>query len=675
MMSSVQAKTEFVDFRLIVNKTSDGDDGEFVAVVAEAPVSRWGYRFDRLGNWRVLEKLIGECQGISLQRDLRRNLQIVWTESGGPQPERTWTSSRLGLAFFDMLFPKDSHAYALLGQSCQIADYSGRCLRLKLELHPELANLPWEMIKISRDGHLGVPILTANIAMVRYLGDLGDRKSEIDRTSGVKPYILVVKADPRDRFLHEMTLSFRAERDAIVEVLRGLEWIGYEVIEDASTLHQLADRVERLESTGRPVVGLHFIGHGGIGDQGGFLLGEGDSREAVEIDEEQLRRALEPARSLQWVLFNACSTASEPVGFPLTGLATSMAVLKKIPVVIAYKRSVLTQEAEILASRFYTQVVKIGAPIESVVREIQFRFSNLSGLVLMVHSVDGRVRGIFEPAKNPRPDPERSETRDERDPRAEKPAAGTRWGAREGRARADDDAMVLVPAGPCPLGLSDRQIDRLITQFRRHGLQIDPDSVREALKEEPEREVHGAAFWIDLTPVTNAEFKRFVEAEDYVTEAEENGAPQNWRTRSQPDKADHPVVFVTYADAERYCRWASKRLPTQAEWIKAYRGKEGLVYPLGEEFDGARCNTAESQRGWQTTPVRMLPEGRSPYKCFDMVGNVEEWTSTANEKGQKIVLGGSWCMTCEVYGLPVLHRLARPGFNSNEQGFRCSRNA
>jgi formylglycine-generating enzyme required for sulfatase activity len=91
--------------------------------------------------------------------------------------------------------------------------------------------------------------------------------------------------------------------------------------------------------------------------------------------------------------------------------------------------------------------------------------------------------------------------------------------------------------------------------------------------------------------------------------------------------ATHPVVYVTWHDANAYARWAGKTLPTAQQWEKAARGPQGRSYPWGDEPTAAKCNVAEAGIG-ATTPVFRYQSGVSPYGAVDMCGNVWEWTTT-----------------------------------------------
>jgi sulfatase modifying factor 1 len=163
---------------------------------------------------------------------------------------------------------------------------------------------------------------------------------------------------------------------------------------------------------------------------------------------------------------------------------------------------------------------------------------------------------------------------------------------------------------------------------------------------EEKRERELPEFWIDRTPVTHAEYKRFLEANPGypVPFATEGWAqPYNWdrQTRSfPPGKANHPVVLVAWYDVEAYAEWAGTRLPTEEEWEKAARGTDGRKYPWGRWERGV-CNTYEVGIG-TTTPVgQYSPAGDSPYGCVDMAGNVWEWTAT-QDAGDWVVRGGSF---------------------------------
>ena len=130
------------------------------------------------------------------------------------------------------------------------------------------------------------------------------------------------------------------------------------------------------------------------------------------------------------------------------------------------------------------------------------------------------------------------------------------------------------------------------------------------------------AFWIDKYEVTNMEFLDFTIESDY---SGENVQGKTWRLFFAPNKANVPAV-LTWNDAAAYCKFMGKRLPTEFEWEKAARGTEGFKYPWGNEWEPDRSNT------YETPPPEPANIGQlndvSPFGVHDMLGNVQEWTSS-----------------------------------------------
>lgn len=181
--------------------------------------------------------------------------------------------------------------------------------------------------------------------------------------------------------------------------------------------------------------------------------------------------------------------------------------------------------------------------------------------------------------------------------------------------------------------------------------------------EGPMRVVFVDSFYMDITETSNGEYKVF-------TEKTKHKLPKNWRIYGYKEaKADHPVTFVSRADAESYCAWKGKRLPTEIEWEKAARGVDGFVYPWGNKFNRTNANTSLSGI-IGTTSVGKYETGKSPYGMLDMAGNVWEWTVSDYNEKTATVRGGSWGLS---------HRFARTftrlGYNPeskvNNIGFRC----
>jgi hypothetical protein len=137
----------------------------------------------------------------------------------------------------------------------------------------------------------------------------------------------------------------------------------------------------------------------------------------------------------------------------------------------------------------------------------------------------------------------------------------------------------------------------------------------------PAHPVYLEAFYIGKYPVTNADYKRYMD-----------DLGRAFDTRRVKGKANHPVVKISWYDARDYATWAGMRLLTEAEWEKAvsWAGKQGekRLYPWGGMWDPSKCNTKESKIGGTTPVGKYSPQGDSFYGCADMAGNVWEWTSS-----------------------------------------------
>ena len=181
---------------------------------------------------------------------------------------------------------------------------------------------------------------------------------------------------------------------------------------------------------------------------------------------------------------------------------------------------------------------------------------------------------------------------------------------------------------------------------------------------EAQKTIHLDAFQISEYPLTNAEYGEFVRETGHR-------APGYWDGNEPPrDKLNHPVVYVSWDDAQAYAEWAGKQLPTEEQWEKAARGGDGREYPWGNGFDNSRCNTEESGIGG-TTPVGVYPGGVSPYTVQDMAGNVWEWTAGKHEdvSGSRVLRGGSWSDNRD-YARCAFRNWYNPGNDWSNFGFR-----
>lgn len=228
----------------------------------------------------------------------------------------------------------------------------------------------------------------------------------------------------------------------------------------------------------------------------------------------------------------------------------------------------------------------------------------------------------------------------------------------------DGAPMVRVPAG----------------EFLMGAASLDNDG--------PDHKIKLSEFWIDTYEVTNARYAQCVDAEICTPPAR---TTSNTRSSYYGDTRfeNFPVVSVSWYDADNFCRWTGKRLPTEAQWEKAARGTDGRFYPWGNKFEPERVNSTLNGL-LDTVVVGSYPDGVSPYGAYEMSGNVWEWVNdwyderyysnspTENPPGpdlgrEKIVRGGGY----GVYDAVMRTTYRRPVLPEREFafiGFRCAWN-
>jgi formylglycine-generating enzyme required for sulfatase activity len=208
--------------------------------------------------------------------------------------------------------------------------------------------------------------------------------------------------------------------------------------------------------------------------------------------------------------------------------------------------------------------------------------------------------------------------------------------------------------------------------------------------EKPQREVFLDAFWIDQMEVTNRLYKLCVDAGECLPSDRSESNTRDFYF-GNPDYDNFPVMHITWHQADTYCRWAGKRLPTEAEWEKAARGTDGRIWPWGnEEPNETIVNFLALVR--DTTAVGSFPDGASPYGVMDMAGNVFEWVSDwwawdtyrkdldENPQGpetgkDKVLRGGSWVSDPDAVRVAYRHAYSPDQYpfpHGDHSGIRCA---
>lgn len=198
----------------------------------------------------------------------------------------------------------------------------------------------------------------------------------------------------------------------------------------------------------------------------------------------------------------------------------------------------------------------------------------------------------------------------------------------------------------------------------------------------PEHNVTLSGYWMYQTKVTNRMYAQCVGVGSCTAPAQELGGP----VYSNPEYANHPVVGVTWDQAQAYCSWAQGRLPTEAEWEKAARGIQANLYPWGNDEPACDLLNFTYCIG-HTTEVNAYPDGASPYGILDLAGNLFEWVSdwygetyyteapltnpTGPDSGNYRVIRGSSFESDPNQVEAAIRHFGATVYHSRDLGFRC----
>jgi formylglycine-generating enzyme required for sulfatase activity len=225
------------------------------------------------------------------------------------------------------------------------------------------------------------------------------------------------------------------------------------------------------------------------------------------------------------------------------------------------------------------------------------------------------------------------------------------------------EEMVTIPAGPFIRGTENGGFD-----------------------EQPQRTIHLDMFFIDRYEVTNHQYQQFVLATGH---RKPGLAARYAKSSSKMKGTNQPVVYVSWDDANEYCRWKGKRLPTEAEWEKAMRGSDGRLWPWGNKEQANGANWARVHDGYEVSaPAGSFRSDKSPYGVMDGAGNVIEWVADwyqetyykdspdqsppSPEYGiYRVLRGGGYTTTGGDVRITSRSKMM-PDFRDETIGFRCA---
>ena len=546
---------------------------------------------DRAYSVRVLSSPVGETKPVifALPFHTKELAGLRWLSSltqrsliwaGEPQPGGELLSpqqfgERLYQAVFDGVVGKT------LLRSVDAAKSQESMLRIRLRFDaPELADLPWEYL-YATDWNRFVSISNQTV-IARYL-----EQPEPVRALRVDPplTLLAVVSDPKD----VSKLDVESEWLRLQEALAGLRENNLVRLERLRipSLEALQDRLREGD-----VHILHFIGHGYFRNSSSQtqahasasgLIFEDEQGKKNEVDAAKLGTLLHDHGALRLVFLNACEGARSGPEDNLSGTAQKL-VQQGVPSVVAMQFPITDRAAIVMAQEFY-EAIAVGYPVDRALAEAR--------KALFIAGDDAE------------------------------------WGTPVLFSRSADNILLDVPLPQPPLDFDPLPFEPETVLVPAGSLLMGSDVDGE--HERPQHKVYLPAYRIGKHPVTNAQYAEFIKRKKHP-------APRGtgWFLTEPPaGQANHPVVGVSWHDASAYCQWLSDvtgrpyRLPTEAEWEKAARGRDGRRYPWGDDWEDGYAVVD----GEQTEPVDRngnegYKEGANPYGCLDLLGNVQEWTQT-----------------------------------------------
>jgi formylglycine-generating enzyme required for sulfatase activity len=469
-----------------------------------------------------------------------------------------------------------------------------RELRVYLRLPPELQEYSWETLL---DPDVDQPLLgRSQIYFFRFLGG-----TEPIVPSTARPRVLVFIANP-ERLGKEAVVSGNVRLhpvDVDGELARARQGLRPLVPTEIASVPgrkgeaSLDGLISALRNAPDPYDILYLVCHGALYSDGAklWLDEQNDDPVRAQLLVEGLY-GLGAEKRPRLVVLASCQSAGQPGTEPeatidrraIAAIGPKLVQEAGVAAVVAMQGNVFMRSVEVMIPAFFQELVKSG--------QVEQAMASARGRMRI--QVDPLVRNqwrvpvLFSRLAN-----------------------GQIWlgdAARDIQRKPFEPETVLIPAGEFKMG-------------------SDPGpGIPE--HETPQHPVTLPAYFIGKYPVTNAEFAVFLQRQP----AHPALPPEaRWLGRMPPKgRKPHPVTWVSWSDAQAYCRWLSRQtgniycLPTEAEWEKAARGPLGLIYPWGNDWADDCCNI-ESQG---TTPITEHGNGASPYDCQDLVGNVEEWTAT-----------------------------------------------